>query len=229
MQTITRKTLSDIMFHKDVPILTYTIHYPVFATTCCQDAAGSINRFYELQARKAELYCRTVIYQEALEQAKYAKKNQFPFHNYEFLYVYRITYNRRCITSLYTDQYSYLGGAHGNTVRESRTWDFSTGKQLNLSDFFPDNPRFTESIFKAVEQQIAAEEKNRPDTFFDNYATLLRDSFNINSFYLSPGGIVIYYQQYDIAPYVRGIPEFFLPFVSCPASSSICYPSQTQP
>lgn len=228
MQTIVRKTLSDVMFHKDIPILTYTIHYPVFSTNCCQEAAVSINRFYEVQAKNAELYCRTVIYQEALEQSKYAQKNQIPFQKYEFLYVYRVTYNCRCITSLYTDQYSYLGGAHGNTVRDSHTWDFSTGNQLSLSDFFPDNPQFTEIIFNAAEQQIAERQANQPSTFFDNYASLLRDNFNVNSFYLSPGGIVIYYQQYEIAPYVTGIPEFFFPFVDCPAGSFICYPAQAR-
>ncbi|MFV0239920.1 MAG: RsiV family protein [Lacrimispora sphenoides] len=37
-------------------------------------------------------------------------------------------------------------------------------------------------------------------------------NFNINGFFIKPSGIVIYYQQYDIAPYVRGIPEFLFPF-----------------
>lgn len=227
MQTISQKTLTDIMKYNDIPVLTYTIHYPEFTTTCSQDAAKSINSFYAFEAKNAELYCRNELYPQAAEQARYVQKNQFPFHSYEFISDYQITYNNLCITSLYIDQYTFLGGAHGNTTRESHTWDFNTGNQLKLSDFFPNNPQFTEVIFKNIEQQIAEQLKASPSIYFDDYATLLRGNFNINGFYLKPDGIVIYYQQYDIAPYASGIPEFFIPFVNCPPGSVICYPTQT--
>ena len=47
---------------------------------------------------------------------------------------------------------------------------------------------------------------------FDDYPELLRSTFQAGNFYLTPEGIVIYYQQYDIAPYSSGITEFLLPF-----------------
>jgi len=229
MQTISQRTLADTMLYRDIPVLIYTIHYPDFTTTCSQTAVQSINRFHLFQSKSAELYCRTVLYPQAVDQARYIQPNQFPFNSYEFLSTFQITYNSHCISSLYMDQYSFLGGAHGNTIRQSHTWDFSTGKQMSLSDFFPDNPRFTEAIFNSIQQQIEQQLKASPSTYFDDYAALLRGNFNINGFYLRPDGIVIYYQQYDIAPYVSGIPEFFFPFVNCLPSSAICYPSQTNP
>ena len=48
-------------------------------------------------------------------------------------------------------------------------------------------------------------------TYFDDYAKLIQNTFNPDSFYLFPGGVVIYFQQYDIAPYATGLPEFVLP------------------
>ncbi|MFR3751201.1 MAG: RsiV family protein [Enterocloster sp.] len=39
----------------------------------------------------------------------------------------------------------------------------------------------------------------------------MRTKFNQNQFFLRPGYIVIYYQQYEIAPYATGIPEFSIP------------------
>ncbi|MFT4107786.1 MAG: DUF3298 and DUF4163 domain-containing protein [Lacrimispora sp.] len=212
MQTISQKTRSDIMVYRDIPVLTYTIYYPEFTSTCSQSAVQSINRFYAFQAKNKETYCRTVLYQQALEQAQYVQANQFPFHGYEFMSVYKITYNNCCIASLFTDQYSYLGGAHGNTVRDSQTWDFDTGEQMELSSFFPGNPEFIDMLFTSMEQQIQEQMKTSPSMYFDDYAALLRGNFNINGFYLKPEGIIIYYQQYDIAPYVSGIPEFFFPF-----------------
>ena len=215
MQTISQKTLTDIMKHNGVTVFIYTIHYPQFTTTCDSAAAKKISTFYEFQARQTEAYCRTELYPQAVEQAEYAQINQFPFNNYEFLSVFQITYNDDCVTSLYTNQYTYLGGAHGNTVRDSQTWDFCTGNQLSLLDFFPNNPKFTDIIFNGIQQQIEEQIKTSSSEYFDDYPSLIRGNFNINGFFMKPTGIVIYYQQYDIAPYVSGMPEFFFPFQDC--------------
>lgn len=220
MQTISQKTLTDIMRHDGIPVLTYTIHYPQFTTTCSPTSAQSINQFYEHQAKQTEIYCRTELYSQAAEQVLDAQENQFPFHSYEFLSVFHITYNTDCLTSLYTDQYTFLGGAHGITTRDSQTWDFCTGRRLELIDFFPNNPQFTEYIFKGIQQQIEEQLKTSSSLYFDDYASLLRGNFNINGFFVKPSGIVIYYQQYDIAPYSSGIPEFFFPFMPCESSQS---------
>ena len=65
-----------------------------------------------------------------------------------------------------------------------------------------------EFVLNPTQEQM----KTSPSMYFDDYATLLRGNFNIKGFYLKPEGIVIYYQQYDIAPYVSGLPEFLFPF-----------------
>ena len=44
------------------------------------------------------------------------------------------------------------------------------------------------------------------------HLALIREHFNPQSYFLEPRSIVIYYQQYDIAPYATGIPEFRLPY-----------------
>ena len=214
MQTITQKTKSDVLLHNDVPVLTYTIHYPSFTSTCNTVTADIVSRFYEIQSQQSEKYCREVLYPQAVEDAMYAKDNEFPFHSYEFLSDYVITYNEDCITSLYTDQYSYLGGAHGNTLRQSQTWNFQTGEQMHITDFFPDVKDIND-IFKVIENEITIRQKDNPSTYFDDYAKLIRGNFDMNAFYLKPCGIVIYYQQYDIAPYASGIPEFLFPFKDC--------------
>lgn len=212
MQNITNQTLTDTMLYQDVPVLTYTIHYPYFTTNCSQAAAMHVNNYYKYQVRQKEDYCRNVLYKEAVEQATYATDHEFPFNKYEFLSVYTVTYNNDCVTSLYSDQYTYLGGAHGNTVRDSQTWDFQTGYQLSLSDYFPNNQTFTQDIISEINKQITEREKQDPSTYFEDFPSLVRGNFNLEGFYVTPDGIVIYYQQYDIAPYSTGIPEFFFPF-----------------
>lgn len=212
MQTIIQNTRSDTISRMGTPVLTYTIHYPSFTTTCSEEAADAISRFYADRAREAEDFCRTTLSSQALMQAEHAKKEGFPFFEYEFLSGFTVTYDADCFVSLYTDQYLYTGGAHGTTQRTSETWDFSSGKRLSLSDFYPNSPSYQERILKNLQRQVSEREKRAPYTYFDDYASLLRSTFNPESFYMTPKGIVIYYQQYDIAPYSTGLPEFLLPF-----------------
>ena len=108
MQTITQRVLSDTVYSKGTAVLTYTIRYPYFTTTCSEAAALSINAFYSTAARKTEEYCRTVLASQASVQAEYAKKDNYPFFGYEFISAYTVTWNSGCLTSLYTDQYLSL-------------------------------------------------------------------------------------------------------------------------
>lgn len=212
MQTITQKVLEETVYSGAAPVLTYTIRYPFFATTCSSAAAASINAYYEASARKMEEYCRTVLFSQASVQAEYAKKDKIPFFEYEFISAYTITWNSGCFTSLYTDQYTYTGGAHGSTLRTSDTWDFNSGRYIPLAEFYPHNRAYLKSIKDNLESQIKDREKEAPASYFDDYASLLQTSFRPENYYVTPQGITIYFQQYDIAPYSTGIPEFLLPF-----------------
>ena len=170
MQTISPDTLSNILYYKDIPVFRYTIRYPVFTSDCSQTAAAFINGYYADLAAGKEDYCRTVLYPQAVEAARYSPDNHPAFEMYGFTSDYTVTFNSGCISSLYRDESTYMGGAHGSVMRYSDTWDFTSGKRLQLEDFHPGN------------------------------------------FFLVPDGIIIYYQQYDIAPYAAGIPEFLIPF-----------------
>ena len=211
MQTITQRVLSDTVYSKGTAVLTYTIRYPYFTTTCSESAALSINAFYSAAAKKTEEYCHTVLASQASVQAEYAQKDNYPFFGYEFISAYTVTWNSGCMTSLYTDQYTYTGGAHGSTIRTSDTWDFSSGRQLHLDDISPLTPAALTGLQTAIEQQIAERLKESPGAYFEDYPYLLRNYFNQSQFFLRPGQIVIYYQQYEIAPYATGVPEFSFP------------------
>lgn len=104
-----------------------------------------------------------------------------------------------------------MGGAHGETKRTSDTWDFMTGNRLKLADVYPLTPASLYQLHRSIARQIAHRLSETPGSYFDDYRSLLKDAFHVNRFYLRPGSGVIYYQQYDIAPYSTGIPEFYFP------------------
>lgn len=214
MHTVARpKELKDTMYYRNIPVFIYQIKYPFFSSTCSLASARSINKYYEQTAKEAEDYCRTVLYPQALSSAKYIQDDR-PFNSYTFDMIYKITYNSGCLTSLYRDSYTYMGGAHGETKRTSETWDFKTGTQLQLNDIYPLSSASRYSLQQCMQQQAAMRLKENPGSYFDNYKTLLADSFHPGNFYLCPGCFVIYYQQYDIAPYSTGLPEFYFPFIA---------------
>lgn len=208
MQTITEKILNDTMLYGNIPVFTYHIAYPSFSTTCVLSAAQTANIYYMQLAENTEQYCRTVLYPQAVESARYITSNHPPFNRYTLDMNYQITYNSGCITSLYMDTYTYMGGAHQELERISDTWDFSTGKQLHLDDISALTPAALNGLQTSVERQIAERLKESPGSYFEDYPYLLRNKFNQNHFFLRPGYIVIYYQQYEIAPHATGIPEF---------------------
>ncbi|HCF50858.1 MAG TPA: DUF3298/DUF4163 domain-containing protein, partial [Syntrophomonas sp.] len=66
-----------------------------------------------------------------------------------------------------------------------------------------------------IKKKIIEQIRENPDIYFDNYEELVEQTFNINSFYCTSQGVVVYFQQYDIAPYASGIREFLLPYNKC--------------
>lgn len=212
MQKIISKNLKDTLYLRNVPIFTYNIQFPAFTTSCTTTAACAINCYYNRLAKKSETQARTTLYSRALENAQYIPSSPPPFNPYVFQSDYKITYNWGCTTSLYFDNYTYLGGAHGSTQRISQTWDFRTGCRMTLRNFFPCCTNYVEFLYESIEMQIAARLDESPSSYFDDYKQLLRKTFRPENFYLTSNGLVIYYQQYDIAPYATGITEFLLPF-----------------
>ena len=213
MQTIFQNTLADTMYEGNVPILIYQIDYPSFETTCSSEAAEQINAVYEREDRAAEESCRTILFERAKEQAGFLPPDETSFPSYQWQITYQITYNEGCVTSLYADHYSYMGGAHGSTLRTSNTWNFKNGKRIclptcfSMSDF---DLSLQRALFQTIEEQIAKRLRTSPSSFFEDYPSLLREHFRPENFYLVPEGMMIYFQQYDIAPYASGIPEFLI-------------------
>ncbi|GKH33404.1 DUF3298 and DUF4163 domain-containing protein [Muricomes sp. OA1] len=212
MQTVFQKTLESTMYYHNIPVFIYKIRYPFFTTTCSSAAARKINQYYICHSRAAENYCQTVLFPQAVESARYIQDDHIPFNSYEMDTQFKITLNHDSIASLYNDQYTYMGGAHGMTRRNSDTWDFSTGYRICLRTIYSGNSSYPENILEEIERQTAERLAASPSSYFDNYPALIREHFNPQSYFLEPRSIVIYYQQYDIAPYATGIPEFRLPY-----------------
>lgn len=127
----------------------------------------------------------------------------FPF---EIISNYIVNLNNTKLISIYNDYYEYLGGAHGNTIRTSYTVDKQNVRLLILQDLFSKNSNYKDIINKEIVRQINLE----PDIYFNSGKDFKGIKDN-QDYYLNGENLIIYYQLYEIAPYVAGIREFKIP------------------
>lgn len=206
--TVNHHILEGEMYTEEELLLHYKIEYPQFSHSCHKKELDQLNCYYRERARKQQAEFEEQLYAEALQQYRDSIERDFPFHPYEAYVTYMITYNQDCVISLYSDAYTFTGGAHGNTIRQSETWNITQGMQMDLSCMIKDYNYAIVMICKQIATQISHGE----DWYFDDYPKLVMETFNPKHFYLTEDGVTIYFQQYDIAPYSSGIVEFVLPW-----------------
>ncbi len=200
------------MYYKDTMILRYKISYPQFRSAQYPSSVAAISAFCRAKALAFRRYCERELYSMAVKEYEYSVANGFPVRPFEAEMAYNVTYNQNCALSVYFDRYQYTGGAHGSTTRDSRSWNVRTGRRLTLRQLFPYSLNYREFIIHTINRQIAAQIQAGNNVYFDNYEQLTAENFNPESFFLTPEGLAIYYQQYDIAPYSTGLPVFIIPY-----------------
>lgn len=207
---IEKRILKGELSYKNTVILTYQIEYPQMIYSMYKEGKEIFNYHNRKKAMELEQYVKTDLYENAKELYEYNVANGYPVMVYEVIAEYTITYNEDFIVSLYQDEYQFTGGAHGNTIRSSQNWDLRVGKRLPLCYFYPKNPYYVIDILKQINSQIKKQIEEGINQYFENYCELVLETFRLDSYYVVPNGIVIYFQQYDIAPYSSGIPIFFI-------------------
>ncbi|MGI6175355.1 MAG: DUF3298 and DUF4163 domain-containing protein [Christensenellales bacterium] len=222
---ITLHTITQTFTYSNTTMLTLSIIYPKVALPRNSSVQEMINR--QIRAQVHSFYGRASkdLYQQAVAAYKDAQKSGFPFHHYEAVLQYEITYNLHCHLSIYRDQYEFTGGAHGSTIRASDSWDLANGRSLLLSSLFPPGENYRAFLIKQLLAQADQQMQQNPGIYFEDYPGLIIKYFNDENYYLTPTGVAVYYQQYEIAPYATGIVVFTIPYdtlqwrPACPASS----------
>lgn len=204
MNFINKNVLDKELFYDNTLVLKYHIEYPSIYSNTSENSIIRFNIYNKNLAFQLKLKSENELYKEATQTYKYNKENGYPIMVYEVYRNFQVTYNSFNIVSLYADEYIFTGGAHGNTIRTSQNWNLLHGNMIPLENLFPNNPYFMISILKEINKQIA----ENPEIYFENTCNLVLDTFSPNNYYIIPNSIVIYFQQYDIAPYSSGIRTF---------------------
>lgn len=210
--TIDMREISSSYKYENIEMMKLHIKYPIININNNQSAEKKINNQISMQVDNYLAYATDILFDQAINYYKETLKNNFPFFGYEVYIEYVITYNDNCFLSLYSSNYKFTGGAHGDTRRTSNTWELCTGENVYLNNFFDPNTNYTHLLVQEMIMQAEINIIENQLIYFEDYRELIAKFFNPSNFYMSPTGITIFYHQYDIGPYSTGIVEFTIPY-----------------
>jgi len=114
---------------------------------------------------------------------------------------YEIKTNERGILSLSVGNYTYpYPAAHGLTIIRSLTFDVNTGRLYKLKDLFKQGSNYVKAISIIIQEQI----KMRNISTLNGFSEINPDQ----DYYIADKALVVYFQLYEITPYVYGFPFF---------------------
>ncbi|WP_144511848.1 DUF3298 and DUF4163 domain-containing protein [Bacillus sp. FJAT-22090] len=136
----------------------------------------------------------TLLNKMLIEQGFYAEGVE------EITGYYEIKNNQRGILSILLIVYTFSGGAHGLTLCKSLTFDVTTGKMYTLRDLFKPNSDYVKTLSGIINKKII--EWDVP--LLGEFKEIRKDQ----DYYIADHCLVIYFQLYEITPYVYNFPFF---------------------
>lgn len=126
---------------------------------------------------------------------------EMPTQVEEMIGTYEMKNNQRDVLSLSLSNYTYHDkAAHGMTYLRSLTFDLQQAKCCELQDLFTPGSDYVTRLSELIHEQI--HERNIP---LLNHFTAIRPE---QDFYIADKALVVYFQLYEITPYVFGFPMF---------------------
>jgi len=122
---------------------------------------------------------------------------------------YSVEHADKNLISLHFSHYSYTGGAHGNTASLTYTYDLNQGVMLKLGDLFQPNANYLKVLsdycVKAIKKSDLTE-----DEWIRNGAGPKAE--NYQSWNVTPEGLQITFDAYQVAAYAAGPQEVLVPY-----------------
>lgn len=112
--------------------------------------------------------------------------------------------------SLIMRQNGFEGGAHGYDIIRTYNYDVQNQKELTLSDMFPNDPNYLQTLSQTSRQQLRAKLEDGYSVDMAEDGTQPKpenfESFTFTNPSLNSGNstITIYFQQYQVGPYAIG-------------------------
>lgn len=119
----------------------------------------------------------------------------------EMIGFYELKNNQRDVLSLSLSNYTYhYHAAHGMTIIKSLTFDQQIEHLCELKDLFKPGSDYVKKLSAIIQKQI----KQREVPVLEPFTEIKPNQ----DFYIADKTLVIYFQLYELTPYVYGFPMF---------------------
>ncbi len=121
--------------------------------------------------------------------------------------IYKVALNEKSLLSVYLENYAIMRmAANGVTIAAGLTVDLGTGEVYKLKDLFLRNGMYRVRINEIIRGQIKAENVPMIEGF--------PEITDCQEYYLTPGALVVFFQELEFTPHYYGIPEFKVPYAA---------------
>lgn len=123
----------------------------------------------------------------------------------------KIAFNKDNFLSYIIKTENYTGGAHGSHAINNHVISLPSGKMLTEEDIFIDN--YQDELARLLVEHIAKQNKVEDPKELENIGYFSVDEISPNgNFLIDERGITYTFNEYEIAAYVVGVTNVFLPF-----------------
>lgn len=190
------------------------------ATPAQEEAMARVNTFNE----NFDQWRESGDTAQSMEDAK-SLYQSFPdaFSNTSYCEEFTYTaYRTGSLISIAADYYSYLGGAHPNTVYFSWNYDLDSGVFLSIPELATDPQAFTLAVADMIEVQAGERFASEPeyeglsisDIYWDNYRETIEKWGNDYAASFDADGLTVIFSAYELASYANGPQEFHIPYAA---------------
>lgn len=195
---------ADSATEEDAVYFTSAIRYPKYEGK----GADTLNEFVQSMTASFREYLPEAKDQALMDYHEYKDLEFFPFPEAEELTISVIAENDEWI-SFYKEQYSNTGGAHPSVFGKSYVVKRADASEVAVSEFLSKYSLTKEEVAEYAATKVREDLGEDAVMLFD--AEGLRDTLllimDVNQWYLTENGLVIFANPYDIGPYALGIIE----------------------
>ena len=210
MVTIEPHTTERTWEVEGLPALTAEVTIPQPAAVCGV-LSRRLRRYYQLQGRAFLRYCEKFLLPQAAGELRAALAGSRPLPCLRAELTYQVTYQDDRYLSLRTQSREPDPAGPPLTVCRGDTWDLTLGYPVPLRTFLPARRGWRRAVLGAVRQELSRRERAGAAPLRPDWPRALRRAFNPRNFYLTPGGVVLFFPLYAVAPAAGGIVTVTLP------------------
>lgn len=191
-------------------VLKYSISCPKTDINLRIPSEKIINSAYARLANSTKRYIINNYYSKAVKLL--CTVEQKDFVPLEIMCEMTVMYENRGFLSLFFDTYEKTGDIVLKSSRKSDTWSVRCGKILPIGCFFTMGYDYRRAIEGKIRSMIERELGEGETKYFSDWQCILSRELDMRNFYLADDGLVIYFQEYSLAPKDAGLPSFLIPY-----------------